>query len=49
MGIVAGFDKGSLDVLRAKRLWRYLLLSTLLEFPKIDRSACFLFGYVCKK
>ena len=45
---MAGFDQGSLDILRAERLWCYLLPSALLEFIEIDRSASFPFGHLCE-
>jgi hypothetical protein len=45
---MAGFKQGSLDILRAERLRRNVLLSALLEFLKINRSASLPFGYFSK-
>lgn len=42
---MAGFNQGSLDILRAEMLWRYLLPSTLHKFLKINHSASFPFGH----
>jgi hypothetical protein len=44
VGTIARFDQGSLNVIRAERLWSYLLPSAFHKFLEIDRSTRFHLG-----
>jgi hypothetical protein len=48
VGTIARFDRGSLNILRAESMWRYLLPRAFLGSLEINRSARFPFGHFCR-